>query len=511
MKLGVTVVLLFIFAITIRLYNFGNAGTWSDEEALVDKGHIVIELLLNGDLKNSYWVNEAAGHTLLTTYVYGLASYKDLEKPQPQKITLNSYGLKKEVFNYDLFYSRFVSVVVSSLAVILIFFIGVYYFSFFIGVIAAMILAMLPHFLGYSQMVTYESFVLPLFTACVFTYFLYLEKNKKYLLIITGILTGLTLATKESTGIIVGLYFITYFIWKKLTNKKNIKLRHVIYICAIGFITFFIIEFPIFFDLKEYSHYVYSLWFKDSGLIPELILGRRMGAHFFYYFVAVLVTTPTIILFLTSLGIKLAYNKKKKWVFSALLVWFLIPFSMLFFHHRQHMVRYIIEIYAPMALLAALGLEYLIAFFTKIKFIKYIFIISLFVYLTSILLIMTPYYLEYYNELVGGTKNVYEKKLFFLGWFGEGLKKPGEYVATHASKNAKIGLKIEPYPTSLYRSSLLHYENFNPKTHYNYVIVNYYAVIRAGFDDKTLLKDYEIVYSEKVDGIDLVRVYKRKF
>jgi hypothetical protein len=123
---------------------------------------------------------------------------------------------------------------------------------------------------------------------------------------------------------------------------------------------------------------------------------------------------------------------------------------------------------------------------------------------------MTPYYLEYYNELVGGTKNVYERKLFFIGWFGEGLKQPSEYVVKNAKAGEKVGLSVEPYPTSVLKSPDLNYEIFNTKHKYDYVIVNYYSVVRMGFNENILKKDYELVYTENAGGADLVHVYKHK-
>jgi hypothetical protein len=173
------------------------------------------------------------------------------------------------------------------------------------------------------------------------------------------------------------------------------------------------------------------------------------------------------------------------------------------------MVRYIIEFYAPLSILCAIGFEYLITHFTKSKFVKYSLISPLFAYLMICLLNITPYYFDYYNELVGGTKNVYEKKLFFIGWWGEGLKAPGIYLANHALKNSKIGVALTPTQT-LYRTPSLQYETFNESHTYDYVIVNYYNIIRIGFDENILQKDYKLIFTEKADGADLAHIYKHK-
>jgi len=512
MKLWTIAIVLFAYALGLRLWNINNMGRWSDEAALVDKGYALIELIKNKDFNNQYWYNQAAGHPLLTSYFYGLASYKDFIKYDKNKKLDTYFSTRKggPVFQYDLTYSRLISVIVSSLSVILIFFIGVRYFSLFTGVTAALILATLPHFLGYSQLVTYESFVVPFFTACTFLYYLYLEKQKYIFLVFTGILTGMTLQVKESTGIIFALYLATFLIWKKITNK-NLSFIHLITIAILAIVTYFLLWPSLFIHLREYFTFVNDLWFNFDDLVPELLFGRRMGARSFYYPIALIITTPLLILVLTAFGLKDSVAKRKNWIYPALIIWFLTPFLMMLFHHRQNMVRYIIEIYAPLSLLAALGLQYCIKLFTKNKIILYSSIIPVLAYLFYILISLSPYYLAYYNELVGGTKNVYDKKLFYIGWFGEGLRNPGIYIAKNAQKNSSIGLATDPYSLpAVYTTPSLKYEPFNPLHKYDYVMLSYYKVIRMEFNENTLKKDYKLVFAEKAGSIDFVRVYKHK-
>jgi hypothetical protein len=125
-----------------------------------------------------------------------------------------------------------------------------------------------------------------------------------------------------------------------------------------------------------------------------------------------------------------------------------------------------------------------------------------------ILFRITPYYFDYFNELVGGTRNVYVHKLFFLGWWGEGLKDAGMYVATNAPDTSRIGLAINPNHNILYRKNTLVYESFTPEKSYDYVIVNEFNVTRLGFDESVLKKKYKIVHKVIADGAELVRVYK---
>ena len=482
--------------------------TW-DEQNIVEKGYNFVQLALNKDFSNPFWYDNP-DHPPLSNYLYGIASLGDFIRfDKNEIISFKSSPYGAGIFQYDFVFTRLVSIFFSSLAVVLVFLIGVRYFSLFVGITSGIILAMMPHFLGYSQLVTHESLITFFFTASVFSYLLYFEKKTTPLLIISGILTGMTLELKQSNVLLLVLLFGLFLLWKYLyPKKKTINIRHIFSISLIGVATYIILwPMPIF-HLDHFIAFTYDMWFKNGGKVPTLLFGLHIGAPFFFYIVAFFVTTPLIILLLSLFGLKTVW-KKRTWIFLAITLWFLVPFLMSLFSHRQMMVRYIIEFYAPLSLLAAIGLETLVNKFTQKHSLKYLVVTFLAGYMFFILLQISPYYLDYYNELVGGTSGVYRQKLFFLGEWGQGLRNPGKYVTTHASKGDVIGLALNPQ-TTLYQSPLLRYEDFNAKRKYDYVIVNTFNVLRLGFDESILYKDYTVIYTEKVDGAVLAEVYKHK-
>jgi hypothetical protein len=508
-KIIIIGVLLFLFSCGLRLWNLNAMGRVWDEHSLLEKGYRIVELIKHKDFNNTFWYKDASDHPVFAFYFFGIASYGDFIRFDTSIPSVFSSALKgAPIFHYDLTYGRLVSVIVSSFAVVLVFFFGVRYFSLFVGIVSAGILAMMPHFLAYSQEVELESFIVLFFSACVFSYLLYLETHKKQYLYLTGILTGITLQIKQSNVLILVFYLLTYIVYKIITKNKKISLSQFIPLGIMTLATSFIVYPMPWFHATEFIELNYNTWVKGNGRIPELIFGHHMGAPFFYYAVALLVTTPVLIILLTLVGMKVSYMNRKHWIFGALLVWFFVPLLMSFFHLRQHMVRYIIEIYVPMAVLSAIGLEYLFRFIAKKQYQKYLYTFLVFGYLLIILLRITPYYLDYFNELVGGPKTVYTYNLFFLGWWGEGLKDGGMYVANHAPNHARIGLAINPNNNVLYRKDTLIYENFDSKKVYDYVIVNTFAVSRIGFNEKVLSKKYKIVHTVYADGAQLVHVYK---
>src|SRR5574337_2191092 len=70
--------LVFIFSLSLRLWNIHDSGRWWDEEWYVQKGYYFVELLKKGDWTNPYFYVNGGDHPPLSTYFYGLASYKDL-------------------------------------------------------------------------------------------------------------------------------------------------------------------------------------------------------------------------------------------------------------------------------------------------------------------------------------------------------------------------------------------------------------------------------------------------
>lgn len=482
---------IFVFCVVLRLRNLNIVGRTADEHALLAKGYNFAELFRKGDFSHRYWY-ESPDHPPLSHYIYGLAAYFDLVRFDQESKPTYPYVTGDPVFTYDLTYSRLVSVLSTSITVLLVFWLALKYFSLFTAVASSLILAMMPHLLGYSQLVAHENLIILFFTAAAFAYLNYFVKPTKLNIIFSGVFTGLLLEIKQSNILIFLLLFGGCVIWRRL------NIRQIGLIGLIAFLTYFVLWPMPWWHLREFLAFNYDFWFKDGGRTPTVLFGRIMGAPFVFYGVAFLITTPLLVLMLTLKGLIMKKNK----ILWFVTLWFLVPFGLSFFHHRQHMVRYIIQFYAPLSLLAGIGLE-------ALKYRRIILGIIV-VYMIVILAKITPYYTNYFNELVGGVNTVYERKLFLLGEWGEGLRNPGLYLEKNAPKQSVVGLALNPGDNLMYKSADLKYEKFEPNQKYDFVVVNYYNVIRMGFDESVLDKDYMIVFREKADGAELARVYKRK-
>jgi len=241
---------------------------------------------------------------------------------------------------------------------------------------------------------------------------------------------------------------------------------------------------------------------------PEVFWGKLILSPKIYFVTLFFITTPLLIIVLFLVGLKYI-DIKKNWIYYCLIIWFLFPFTQSFYAWRMHGVRYIIEIYAPLSIIAALGIISIINYFkVNRQNVKILVIILISIYSFWQLFTISPYYLDYYNEIVGGAKGVYSKKYFHLGWWGEGMKEAGTYLKKVAPHNSKVGLAISPIIT-FPEISNLKLENFNKEQQYDFVVVNYYNLIREGFDDSEIKNNYKLIHQVTAGGAPIVDIYSK--
>ncbi len=504
----------FFFSLAIRLLTLNQMGRTWDEQEYVEQGYNMIELIKKADFNNPYFYN-TYDHPPLVKYLYGISAHFDTEKHLPSGET---------ILNYDLTYSRLLSAIIFSLGVVVVIIIGWSFFSSTVGIIAGTILSLLPFSLGLSQLVTTESFKIFIYPLAIFIYIKFLQNYSTKRLIIAGIITGVALQIKQSNIILIplfGLIAFTCYQQIKQSKKKKAFINKVffslIYISVIS-IFVFILFWPLMpFHLREiYSNhsglwnvqFTPKIWLITIS-VPEVFLGRLMLTPNFYYLVYFFISIPIIILFLFFIGVK-KILEKKDWIFYSLILWFIVPFIIMsFYSWRQHGLRYIIEIYPAICLIAAIGFNSFISKFTKKEGLKLLYFIPVAIYLLFALWQIKPYYLDYFNELVGGTNTVYKYKLFQQGWWGQGLGEAGLYIKSIAPKGSKIGYAVSPDHV-LPRFSEFKYEKWAANKKYDYVIVNYYNIIREGFNDKYIRENYKLIHEVKADQATLVFIYKIK-
>lgn len=499
------VIAIFIFALSLRVYTLNQIGRTWDEFEYIEQGYRLDELIIKGDFSNSYFYT-TYDHPPLVKYIYGLSAQLDLQEIKN----------KEPVFYYDYTYSRILSAIFASLSAVLVFLIAWKYFSPFIGIVSGIIFSMLPFFVGLSQLVTTESILMFLFTASVYSFIQLLDKFTVRKVLVTGSLVGLALLAKQSNGLLYPLFGLFYVIWF-LKIGKRLKLKFINNrfwsLFAIGIISIFVfvILWPMpYFHLDVIHEINQRIWLVKTSP-PTIFWGVLILSPVMYFVTLFFITTPLLIILLFLIGLK-AIDLKRSWIMYILIVWFLFPFIQSFYPWRVHGVRYIIEIYAPLSIIAAIGINFLIRKYKLNTKKKVISILILFLYLLFTLYQIKPYYLDYFNELVGGTKGVYDKKYFELGWWGQGLREAGYYIDKNANKNSTVCIYVSPlhsFPKlknvkiiEIYPKS-----SYNPDIKCDYIVVNYFHVLREGFDDSEIRRDYNLIHQVTAGGGSLVDIY----
>lgn len=499
------ILFIFLFSLGLRLWNLNQMGRTWDEGAYIVDGYNFINLIKKGDFSNPKWYSNP-DHPPLARYLYGLASHLDVEK-------FDKSG--NPIFKYDWTFSRILAVLSSSFSVVLVSLIGFRYISFFGGIIAGLILAMLPVFLGYSQIATLESLILFFFTASVYSFIRLMERYSVKKIIFVGIITGLALEVKQSNLLLIPLFFLIYVMWylnrgvKEYKSFFNKHLYAIVIVSFVGFLTFIFLWPMPWLHLKSVIEFHNKMWVQNVQLPPpEVFFGKLMLVPAVYYPVYFLITTPILIISFFLIGLK-SIDLRKNWVLCSIIIWFCFPFIQSFYSFRQHGIRYIIEIYAPLAIISAVGIDFMFGKLNRKTWIGIFSVFAIFIYLFIILIKISPYYLDYFNEIVGGSKNVYSKKLFQMGWWGQGIKEAGIYLEKNANAKSTVGLAISPVHV-MYPLPDLKMSKYSDKKQYDYVIVNYFNVLREGFNDSQIRRDYINIYSVLADGATLVDIYKRK-
>lgn len=501
----------FVFVFGLRLLTLNEMGRTWDEPEYVEQGYHMVEALKKGNIHDPI-LYTTYDHPPLVKYVYGIAAHFDVKE-------FTKDG--RPIFHYDFTAARTLSAFISSLSVLLVAYIGLRLFSAFVGLTAGLLLGTMPLFLGLSQLVTAESWIMLLFTAATYSYLLLLKNYTVKKLILTGVLTGIALQVKQSNIILFLLYFSMFIVWFRESKKRDnaVLLAGIVSLVKIGVISVavFILLWPtVMFHFKEIYEIHRNLWHVQfSSKIwqitlspPEVFFGRLMLTPVFYYPVYFLITTPTVILALFFGGL-LYIRKHRSWILYTLVFWFLLPFLLSFYSWRQHGVRYIIEIYVPLVLIASLGFQALISPWIKQEKYKMLSVLALLIYMIFILMQIKPYYLDYFNVLTGGTKNVYDKRLFQLGWWGEGIREGAFYIKTVAPVGSRIAFAVSPTHT-IPPLPGLRVEQYKQGVKYDYIVVNYYNILREGFDDSYIKKEYRLIQQVKAGGASLVDIYIHK-
>jgi len=500
--------IIFVSAFIIQTIDLNTEGRTWDEQFKTDTGIAALKNIATGTFSYEDW---AVGfeHPPIAKYIYGLSFYPELKTIDPKNVTQEEYsyllnenyyaGMKDGLIKiqpYDFTLPRLVSAGLNALTIMLVFLIGyVCFHQMLLGIVSSVILISIPRFFAMGRLMTFES-ISGFLTTLLF--FIFLKKNKKLNMLIPSIISGTLLGSLLWTRYNNISVFFTYTGWVMITELFKTQKEwgraffHIFfsYIIAgvVGFTVwpFLWIDFPrgIFATVTEHK--------------------TRVITSSFYHIYSFLQTTPTFYLILLLVGLLFCIKNKSR-NFILLLWWFFstICFFVLFTSPGGG-TRYMFVVYPATALIAAAGLLWLLS---KVKkFEKSLVFFCLMLYGIVTLSSVHPYYLDYYNGLVGGIKGAAQKKLE-ISWWGEGQREAGLWLKQNTQKNAKIGLMVTPkyvFPRVRTDTTLLPYgEQIDTA---DYVVVSKSDLVTF----KKTKGIWKEVYQVNVQNVSLIYVYERE-
>lgn len=473
-------ILIFLLAFIWRLWGIDAQGETWDEIAYYNAGHSYLANIKHGDFNAEHW-DANKEHPPLAKYLYAVVSIK----PYTQ-----------DVINYD--YGRVLSAFMGALTVLIVFYLMKDLFSNRYGVIAALILTFMPILVGLNKVFGLDTPTVLFYTLTIYLFISAITKNKHKLYLLTALSLGAAIATRYNNFILFALLPVIFLILKgyDIWQGKDRKLLWYILIIPIIALLFLFISWPwLWSDTIAHWQATIGHW----GSIKELFLGVVQTPSSNYYFIYLLITTPALILFLCIFFFINLLKTKNKYLL-VILVWFLSLFLVGFSPTKQNGMRYIAAIYPPLSMMAAIG------FFMVLKSDKKITIatVILLLYLMISDLLVHPYYLTYYNEIIGGPRHVINSKLFPVGWWGEGVGEACLWVSNQAKNQAKIFVNSIPNHTTngKIRNDLIKTDD-DP----DYIITNLNKMWRDNYE---VPANYRLVHTINSAGAPFVFIYEKQ-
>ncbi|HEX5061241.1 MAG TPA: glycosyltransferase family 39 protein [Kofleriaceae bacterium] len=337
--------------------------------------------------------------------------------------------------------------------------IGARLYSFRVGVLAAIIAALLPPLVAHGQIVGHEAPTVLWWSLGILLALTIHDgepslRTLRIRLVWLGVVIGIAVASRFVNGLLGVLVLV--IVAERAPAKR--ALRTAIEGAAIMPIVAALTLYAVW--PRLWTHPFSSL---DESLAkltqphsPEPFLGAitsTPGPH--YFLIYLLATLPLGILAgVIAYCVRAARERNR----AALVIaaWFIIPMAVIASPVRQDGVRYVMPCVLALAVAGAAGWDFLVTLLeSRVRRAFAIATGVITVYLAITLAIVHPYYLDYFGEQVGGAGTVARNHLFETAWWGEGVGPAVDYVNEHAAKDAKVYRNcIEPAHLAWFREDL---------------------------------------------------------
>lgn len=390
-----------------------------------------------------------------------------------------------------------------------------------VAVVAALLLAFHPLHLAHSQLLHHDALVSVFILFAIFLYLTALRNNSWTLLILSGVMGGLAIISKSTAYALppfVGLVLLGELLARRQSLKQAVAMgllwggvalsTAVIFWPALWVIPLEVIQtvFTFVGDAADADAVGNTLMPNFSEGFPDLGL-------FFYPANWLLKTTPLMMLGLLSFIFRWRNESPAspaRWWMGRLLLWIGL-FSLLLSLGDKRDGRYLLPIYFALCALAAFGLitiyQLLITkhplafkiglFNTNLYQIIFVLLLPLFS------VAYYPYYLTYYNPLVGGPWLA--PKIIRVGW-GDGMEEAARFLNQQPNAGQlRVATIIEQSFWPFFKGQITGHDT--PRTHTADYVLNYHRQIQNGVPFDEYWEYYRArppAFKLRIAGIDYV-------
>lgn len=398
---------------------------------------------------------------------------------------------------------RFPIALLTALCVIGIYLLSKELFGKRAALIGGVILALDPLYLAHSRLIHLDAIVSSFMSISVLSMAAYIRSGRTRHIIISGVSAGLAILTKATGAFLVP--FIALAI--HLARRKGIRLGwgDLAKWGVMCILTIFLLWPALWVDLKEASGKVVREMLTHATLTQERKWMIPYPGPLFYPLDWLFRVTPPALIGIT-MAVVLARRAKERNTVSMLSIYIFLFTAFLTASFKKG-GRYLLPIYPIVDVIAGFGLYELTQRFKgKVGSLT---IISVLIIQAALSLSHHPYYLTYFNPLVGGghlAPNVIK-----VGW-GEGLELAAHYLN---AKDDAADLKVVSWYNSVFASffkgktiGLIH--SPAPALEGDYVVF-YVNQVQRNLPDPELVRsfrDTEPEYVVRLKGIDYAWVYR---
>jgi 4-amino-4-deoxy-L-arabinose transferase-like glycosyltransferase len=477
--------LIFVVALTARVWGLGAAGQTWDEDEYWSSGRNYVDNLFAGDFSDRAWAWNQQ-HPPVTKYLAGVGALAD-----------DGFTAARIIF-----------AVLGAGACVLAFAAGRRLFGGRAGFFAGMTCALLPHLVGHGRIVGHETPSVFFWTLAVWLALAAADDEDR-----PGWQALRFVTVGMACGLAIGTRFPNLLCLPVVAAAALVPLqRHVVRSAAVGLAVIPLATAATFVGIwpRMWSNAIPHLRAAWDVLkiqhLPEIYLGREVQAPPWHYFpVYLAATTPILVLGFAVLfgGARAVWKRERAFLLVA--VWLLAPFGIAFSPVRQDGMRYLLPVLVPVAIAAGAGLDLVMARAPRVVFLLGLFFVG---YLGYTCRGIAPYYIDYFNEVVGGPKQAQARHLFDVGWWGEGLAEAVETINDSAARDAAVARLVQPTHVTWLRGDLWRRLSDDVRRDTDWILVND-LWIDSGHSGWTPPPDFQLARDVQAAGASLARVYRR--